>query len=566
MRNSAIVWFSVVFVFGLALCAASPAIADWIEDGTALCNELGDQLMPVIIPDGGGGAIIAWQDLRGSDYDIYVQRIDAWGAVQWTADGTALCTVAGDQTDPAIVSDGAGGAIVAWWDGRGDVPNVYAQRIDASGAVQWTADGVVLCDSTASGDYPFLGVLEDGSGGAFVAWADSRWGDSDIYAQRVNASGTVQWTASGVAVCTAVGDQFNCRFAPDGASGVIVSWQDERAGVQPDIYAQRVSGTGTPQWTADGVALCTATGTQAGPRITSDGGGGAIVTWFDRRSGVDDIYAQRINASGAVQWTTDGAAVCTASGIQYSPDIVSDGSGGALVAWYDHRNADYDIYAQRINNSGAVQWTTDGVALCTASGEQLSPRTVSDELGGAIVTWIDSRGADYDIYAQRIDGAGTVGWTTDGVAVCEAMADQRNPVIAFDGDGGAIVAWRDYRNGGPAPNSDIYAARVFWAGTTDAPYDHPISETRLFQNVPNPFGWATRIAFRVERAGHARLMVFDAQGRLIRVLVDETRQPNEYVESWDGMDGSGRRVAAGAYFYSLETPDGTASKKMTLAR
>jgi hypothetical protein len=512
MRNSAIVWFSVVFVFGLALCAASPAIADWIEDGTALCNELGDQLMPVIIPDGGGGAIIAWQDLRGSDYDIYVQRIDAWGAVQWTADGTALCTVAGDQTDPAIVSDGAGGAIVAWWDGRGDVPNVYAQRIDASGAVQWTADGVVLCDSTASGDYPFLGVLEDGSGGAFVAWADSRWGDSDIYAQRVNASGTVQWTASGVAVCTAVGDQFNCRFAPDGASGVIVSWQDERAGVQPDIYAQRVSGTGTPQWTADGVALCTATGTQAGPRITSDGGGGAIVTWFDRRSGVDDIYAQRINASGAVQWTTDGAAVCTASGIQYSP------------------------------------------------------RTVSDELGGAIVTWIDSRGADYDIYAQRIDGAGTVGWTTDGVAVCEAMADQRNPVIAFDGDGGAIVAWRDYRNGGPAPNSDIYAARVFWAGTTDAPYDHPISETRLFQNVPNPFGWATRIAFRVERAGHVRLMVFDAQGRLIRVLVDETRQPNEYVESWDGMDGSGRRVAAGAYFYSLETPDGTASKKMTLAR
>src|SRR5689334_7792613 len=87
-----------------------------------------------------------------------------------------------------------------------------------------------------------------------------------------------------------------------------------------------------PTIVADGAALCTSGGIQSyngapGPAIVSDGAGGAIVTWMDSRSGTNnDIYAQRVNAAGAAQWTTDGVALCTAANGQYDPTITSDGA------------------------------------------------------------------------------------------------------------------------------------------------------------------------------------------------------------------------------------------------
>ena len=109
------------------------------------------------------------------------------------------------------------------------------------------------------------------------------------------------------------------------------------------------------------VPICTNSGS---PTMVSDGFGGAIITWHDKRSGDYDIYAQRVDASGNVLWTIDGVPICTASDYQNAPSIVSDGSGGAIITWGDDRNGGYpDIYAQRVDASGAEQWTKDGVPI-----------------------------------------------------------------------------------------------------------------------------------------------------------------------------------------------------------
>src|SRR5436190_1171899 len=153
------------------------------------------------------------------------------------------------------------------------------------------------------------------------------------------------------------------------------------------------------------VPVCTAAGGQQSPTIVSDGAGGAIVSWFDSRSGTGyDIYAQHVLASGAVDgaWPADGRALCTAADDQPSPTIVSDGAGGAIVTWHDLRDGfTTDIYAQHVLASGAVDgaWPADGRALCTAANYQAAPTIVSDGAGGAIVTWSDARSGIYDIYA-----------------------------------------------------------------------------------------------------------------------------------------------------------------------
>jgi hypothetical protein len=152
------------------------------------------------------------------------------------------------------------------------------------------------------------------------------------------------------------------------------------------------------------VALCTATGDQEFPTIASDGAGGAIVTWQDMRSGNYDIYAQRISAGGSVQWAANGVALCAATDDQLYPTIVSDGASGAIVTWQDGRSVeDWDIYGRRILAAGTLPLgAADGVALCTDMSDQFTPTIASDGRGGAIVTWYEERQADNDIYAQKI--------------------------------------------------------------------------------------------------------------------------------------------------------------------
>src|SRR5258706_15647539 len=59
------------------------AWADWPHDpnngNVALCAATGIQDLPTIAADGAGGAIVTWEDQRGGNYDIYVQRVSAAG-------------------------------------------------------------------------------------------------------------------------------------------------------------------------------------------------------------------------------------------------------------------------------------------------------------------------------------------------------------------------------------------------------------------------------------------------------------------------------------------------------
>src|SRR5439155_16344319 len=192
----------------------------------------------------------------------------------------------------------------------------------------------------------------------------------------------------------------------------IVAWQDQRNGSY-DIYAQRLDGSGTSQWAFAGVALCSASGDQVSPVLCSDGAGGAIVAWLDRRTGGSDVYAERVTGAGVAQWTLDGVAVCTVGNDQLGAVAVPDGSGGAIIVWQDIRNgSNWDIYGQRLNQSGVAQWSANGLPLCVASGSQQYPVAVPDGSGGVIAAWQDERSGGA-IYSQRVNTIGVALWSTD---------------------------------------------------------------------------------------------------------------------------------------------------------
>lgn len=438
----------------------------WTANGTAICNAYLSQSSPQIVSDGAGGAIIAWIDNRNSGTtggDIYAQKINSAGTVQWTTNGVVICNANYDQIRVNIIGDGAGGAIITWCNYTMSTGDIYAQKVDSVGITKWTTNGVVICNATDVQDYPQ--IISDGAGGAIITWHDERSGNKDIYAQQINSAGVIQWTTNGKVICNATNDQWKPQLVSDGSRGAIVTWLDERyvSTTGYDIYAQKIDSAGAVLWDDNGTVICNATGHQAStslpPQLASDGAGGAILVWSDNRPSTtgSDIYAQKIDSTGAVQWDANGTLICNATDSQSSPQIISNGAGGGIISWTDQRyssTTDKDIYSQKINSVGKIQWEANGTIICNAPSYQVSSKLVSDGAGGAIVGWED----EYNIKAHKINSAGVLQWDGNGTIICNADSSQYGLEMVSDGAGGAILTWQDGRN--LTTSDDIYAQKI----------------------------------------------------------------------------------------------------------
>jgi len=103
-------------------------------------------------------------------------------------------------------------------------------------------------------------------------------------------------------------------------------------------------------------------------------------------------------------------------------------------------------------------------------------------------------------------------------------------------------------------------------GVDDTPPTKPVP-TALGRNFPNPFNPRTVIPFSIATSGHhVQLTIYDLAGRRICDLVDDTMPAGTHAVTWNGTDANQRTVAAGVYFYVLETPGFRSQRKFVLVR
>lgn len=447
----------------------------------------------VSVSDGVGGAYIAWIEAQSSTASkIFIQRLLADGTRAFSADAIvseSSGAVSARKTNLAMTPDGAGGVICVWQDERFRLTissgrdEIYGQRISATGARLWDTAGVrvTVADITTSSKIsPVVTMVNNTE--AILVFGDNRLGNSDLFAQKINiANGLPQWITDVSLHGNQAGTSTFQNVLPDGLGGAFIVWQDPRLTNNADVYGQRIDNAGVIQWASSGTPIANTVGNHFQPSAVLDGAGGIVVTYQDFlvAGGTDpNIYAQRINNLGAKMWNVgatpqEGVAVCVAPLIQSNPYVVKSGSN-FIFAWGDQRiggTGIRDIYAQSLDLSGALQWpnpttpAADGINVVNAVGNQpsSSPQSgyqiVSDNAGGAVIVWDDARGTDLDIYAQRISSAGLLQWpTVNGVPVSTAIGAQQTPVVVPNSVGGYIVAWRDGRSG--TANTQIFAARL----------------------------------------------------------------------------------------------------------
>jgi hypothetical protein len=358
------------------------------------------------------------------------------------------------------VSDGAGGAIIVWRDVRSGVQgDVYAQRLTTDGSVSpgWPANGIALESLATTVLTPV--AVSDGASGAIAVWRDGRGG---LYAQRINGAGTTQWTANGVRLAFA--SVTNFEVIADGAGGAIAAWEDARAGgANKDIYARRISATGDTLWTGNGKAVCTFTGNQVFPTLATDGAGGAIIAWVDERNGASAcrLFAQRITGAGAESWTVNGIQEGGSGNVFNDEDLgaAPDESGGAYLAWTEFRTGQYRVFLQHVNSAGAVVagWNAAGLEVPTGVVDA-EPVVISDGSGSCILAT-----SIFGIEAVQLDKTASNGahlWTQ----TVSMVNGTDGPEVVSDGGGGAYTAFLY------GFNSEVHASQVAAGGSIPAPW------------------------------------------------------------------------------------------------
>lgn len=405
--------------------------------------------------------IVVWQDNRGGNYDIYGQRYNQNGVAQWTVGGKVLVTATGNQpasSNISLAADGAGGAILSWHDNRSG-ENIYALRIDENGdpVTGWTANGdKVSSDPTAI--YGAPKILTDSSSGAYIAWTQKTGSSCDVLARHIESNGDFDatWDGGGSprSVAATADSEFYPQIVTDNSNGAIITYElstSDCSSGPPEaqnILASKITSAGTASWSAQAIAD-TAT-SETSHRTVASGSGSIITTYtFGAAADSEDIRAQKLNSSGAKQWTSTGEIISDQTNDQVNSRIISDNSTGAIIVWEDGRGAQTDIYAQRVDTSGNSLWTTDGVAI-SSTGDGLvqdQPVLATNSQSGAVIAF---RSNAESLYAQHINGSGSAKWTAGGVAVESSNRIDSTPVIADNNNAGAVIAW----NGDNGTNPD----------------------------------------------------------------------------------------------------------------
>ena len=96
-------------------------------------------------------------------------------------------------------------------------------------------------------------------------------------------------------------------------------------------------------------------------------------------------------------------------------------------------------------------------------------------------------------------------------------------------------------------------------------------DTILAQNYPNPFNPETWIPYQLSKSAEVSIHIHNVAGHLVRTLDLGLKPIGSYMTPstaayWDGKNAAGERVASGIYFYTLQTTDFAATRRMVILK
>jgi hypothetical protein len=337
-----------------------------------------------VAADANGNYVVVWsgQNPDGDGWDVYARQFNAAGIAQGN-EFQVNTNTAGDQMYATVVMNANGGFVVTWSSNNQDGGGwgVYGQRYDAAGKA---IGSEFLINQTTASDQMYSSVAIDANGDFAVTWSNKNQsnGTWDVYARVFSANGN---TSDEFRVNpNTPGDQMYSRIAMDQNGAFTIVWQSRQPNGDWDIYARSYNADGSAKPDGEFRINDTTAGDQQNANIAVNADGGFVITWTgdSRDGGGTDIYAKRIDATGAVQGG-EFRVNTTAAGNQDNSSVVFDRRGNFFITWssygQDTPNA-YGVYGRRYNADGTasgvetrINGTTEG-SQAYSSVTSLSPK------------------------------------------------------------------------------------------------------------------------------------------------------------------------------------------------
>jgi len=302
-----------------------------------------------------------------------------FATAQWTSSSslnTPIAVAANDQAVPKIGVTADGRTWHGWFDARSSGYAVYVQLLDAAGNEQLASNGLLVSSQPQSTSLVDWDLEVAANGDAVLVFTDTRGGtDLDVYAYRISPSGSFVWGSNGVTLSSNGEYEASprCAVLDDGSS--VFVWGRMPTSGTGSIRVQVLDAAGAPRFAMDGFGISGLVNERPGFADVVAAPGGAYIVSFLRNvasfSSPRHIKLQKFNSAGVAQWnggTPVSVFDAAAVPIAYWPVLRADGAGGAAVAWHYAPSGVFQCFVQKLNSAGLEVFPHNGVAVSLEAG------------------------------------------------------------------------------------------------------------------------------------------------------------------------------------------------------
>lgn len=352
----------------MGTAGASGGIA-W--QGTRVLGTATSDYLAAMVVDASGNLFIngttgtaLYGQTAGMSYDMFALKLNAAGAIQWTAQIAGN----GDESGGDLALDADGNVYITGSsnpsiDGNAGAGgfDVVLAKFDSTGARQW-----IRQFGSAGNDYG-AGVVIDAAGNVYVAGTagdalpgNTSAGHDDTFLAKFDRDGTQQWAhqfgtavyedVTGAAIDTA-GNIYVAGYVTDPDS------LPPTAPEAPHGFLAKYDGAGTPQWTR---AIASSGGTEKANAVAADRAGNIYVVGFTSGDfggtgnlGNNDAYVLKYDGAGNRLWARQlgTAALDTAEA------VTTDAAGNVYVGGSTY-SSDWVAFLARYDSTGARAWVS----------------------------------------------------------------------------------------------------------------------------------------------------------------------------------------------------------------
>ena len=432
------------FIFFIFLSFVIGQDMVWQNNGIPIRQGVHIEWQRTVCPGESGSMIFVWSDTRYGSRNVFAQKVDSSGVLLWGSQGSAVTNLPGRQEDPVAITDGDGGAFIAWVDYRfDDEGDIFIQHIDNQGNRMMDDNGEAL--ARVDGRHLTINMCTDSLGGVFVAWQDKRnFLDDDIFGTHVSSNYEIIAPSSGVSIIQMNGNQGAKSLEYAGNNQATIIWSDTRSGSGNDIYCQKINMNMEKIFSDGGLEVSATSDLETTPRTTFMKNDTSFVIW---QSGTEstDIYYNLLTSDGLV--FSEHLQLCSFNSSKANPRIKRNQLGEVFIQWIDYRNDPTagNHYYQRVSHGGNISWDQNGIQL-DASGDDHHARFSPGGNRELFVYWERGTFPNVDIMYQGIQSDGSL-LLDNAEFVSNVSGYQSMPNTLFDNNNGSFVVFADQSNG-----------------------------------------------------------------------------------------------------------------------